>query len=300
MMQVVLLASVGQTILLAGVGLIVLLAVGAFSVYMSIRNRVIQHRPANSPNPAKRQADKTVVVCAGDSITHGVISANYVDQLERELPASDYQLFNAGINADLSYTLLRRLDAVIAVNPGVVTILIGTNDINATISADSAKLYRKLERILPGDAPSFETYQKNYRTIVRRLKAETTARIALISLPVMSEDLNETANQLADQYSTFVNQLAHSENVTYLPLREQMKTWLNKHPKTIRYAYADHYKMMNVAVLKHQLLGRSWDQLTADVGQDFTYDQLHLNSRGAAMIAQLVKGFVMANQSHTV
>lgn len=286
------LVSVGFSALIV---LVVLVLVAA-GIYWAIRSKLVRHRPHNQPDSSRRQANKTVIVCAGDSITHGVVSANYVDMVETALPADQFQVFNAGINADLTYTLLRRLDTIIALQPDVVTVLIGTNDINATLGADNLKQYRSLNRISPDDLPSFETYQANYRTLVHRLKTETSAQIALLSLPVMSEDLSEEANLRADRYSAFVRQLAETENLTYLPVRERMVDWLRQHPKPLKYSYDAHYPMMTRGILKNQLLGRSWDQVCADIGQDLTYDQLHLNTRGAGMIAELVTGFINLNR----
>lgn len=274
-----------------------LVALVAYGLYWRIRRRVIHHRPPNQPDPTRREEGKTAVVCAGDSITHGIVSANYVDMLERWLPAAQFQFFNAGINADLSYTLLRRLDTIIQVRPDIITVLIGTNDVNATLSSEAVKLYRKISRLQPDEHPSFATYQANYKAIVHRLKTETSAQIALVSLPVMSEDLTNEANQRADQYSAFIKDLAQAEGLVYLPVRERMKDWLLRHPKPLRYAYKDHYRMMNIAVAKNQLLGHSWDKLSVQVGQDLTFDHLHLNSRGAALIATLIEPFLRSTSA---
>ena len=103
--------------------------------------RVIQYlirRPAPD-NPLeyvrehKAGADKHVIVCVGDSITRGEVSYNYVDRLEARL-GDRYEVINAGINSELSYEVLQRLDQVIACEPELVTVLIGTNDANASMS----------------------------------------------------------------------------------------------------------------------------------------------------------------------
>ncbi len=279
--------------------LLVILLLGAvlYGFYARIRNRLLRHLPANQPDATQRQPNKTVVVCAGDSITHGIVSVNYVDLLEQKLPADRFQFFNAGINSDLSYTLLRRLDAIVAVQPDVITILIGTNDVNAALSHQALRRYRQANRILPDDQPSFATYQANYRAIVQQLKTETSARIALLSLPLMSEDLTNEVNQRADQYSQFVKELAQQEGLTYLPVRETMTDWIQKHSKTIRYPYTKQYQLLTAAVLKNTVLGHSWDRISTDVGQDLTFDHLHLNSRGANMIASLVEPFILKSNA---
>ena len=63
---------------------------------------------------------KKLVVCLGASIVRGQFSANFVDMLKTRL--SDFQFVNAGVNGDLAYNVLRRLDAVLAQQPRQVEV----------------------------------------------------------------------------------------------------------------------------------------------------------------------------------
>ncbi len=69
---------------------------------------------------------KPVVVCCGDSITHGHIGYDWVGNLRKNDDSKIY--INAGINADLTWNLNQRIDDIIKHNPDYITILIGTND----------------------------------------------------------------------------------------------------------------------------------------------------------------------------
>lgn len=53
---------------------------------------------------------RSLVVCAGDSITHGQFSANYVGRLDRRPQPVGHQLFNGGVNGDLAFDVDKRLD----------------------------------------------------------------------------------------------------------------------------------------------------------------------------------------------
>jgi lysophospholipase L1-like esterase len=266
-----------------------------FVVYQYLVRKLRFHRPKNFPRqgqvPYSAAKGKKSVVCIGDSITHGNVSANYVDMLERWM-GEDFFFYNAGVNSDLTYTVLDRLDAIIAAQPDFVTLLIGTNDVNATVSKASLRKYYQFKKITPGSIPDFESFQKNYVEIVRRLKTETKATIAVISLPVMGEDLQNEANLKADLYSEFIKQLAGKEQVTYLPVRERMKDFLKSHPKKLKYEYKDTIKLMYLSVSKHELLGQNWDTICLAHGMDLTQDNLHFNTRGAAMIASLAEKFL--------
>ena len=133
-------------------------------------------RPApDSPREYVRQkerhAGKRVIVCVGDSITRGEVSYNYVDLLQARL-GDRFEVINAGINSELSYDVLQRLDQVIACEPDLVTVLIGTNDANASIS-DEGALWTMQHRKLPS-RPSIGWYEENMEAIVE-LKTSSEA-----------------------------------------------------------------------------------------------------------------------------
>ena len=90
------------------------------------------------------------LICLGDSITRGQVSADYVALLRTRLP--DDTVINAGVNYEPSSELVKRLDAVIAQDPDVVTVLIGTNDANATLSGKRARALRRRWKLAACDA----------------------------------------------------------------------------------------------------------------------------------------------------
>ena len=76
---------------------------------------------------------ESLVVCLGDSNTQGQFSANYVKRLQDRWPGTRF--INAGVNGQLAYNITQRLDEVVAQQPDVVTLLVGTNDVNAQFDA---------------------------------------------------------------------------------------------------------------------------------------------------------------------
>jgi lysophospholipase L1-like esterase len=278
-----------MTIFISLICLLIILGI----VYVWIYLKVSKHIPENYPNAKKRQSidpSKKVLVCFGDSNTHGNVSYNWVDDLSRQLP--DYQAFNAGINSDLTYTLLHRINDVIACNPDFISILIGTNDVNSTMHPKMEKRYQSLGRISKDISPNFEDFKKNYVEIIHQLKQKTKAKIAIMSLPVMGEDLAQEANIRADKYSEFIKQLAENEQVVYLPVREGQKKFLLKNPKPLKHSFEETYKLLNYSVMGHYLFGKTWDEMTIKHGFQLTPDNLHQNSIGGGMIRDLVKDAV--------
>lgn len=258
-------------------------------LYAWLYRKVSKHIPENYPNAQNRQqidSSKKVLVCFGDSNTHGNVSYNWVNDLSSQM--SDYQIFNAGINSDLTYTLLRRIDEVIACKPDFITILIGTNDVNSTMGKIMEKRYQDLGRVSKDISPNFEGFKKNYIEIIRQLKAKTQARIAVMSLPVMGEDLAHEANLKADKYSDFIKELASDEQLIYLPVREKQKEFLQKNPQPLKHTFEETYKLLNFSVIGYYLLGKSWDEISAKHGFQLTPDNLHQNSIAGGMIRDLV------------
>jgi lysophospholipase L1-like esterase len=279
-----------MTISIILISLLIILGI----VYVWLYLKVSKHIPENYPNAKNRQPidpSKKVLVCFGDSNTHGNVSYNWVNDLSKQLV--DYQVFNAGINSDLTYTLLYRINDVIACNPDLISILIGTNDVNSTMHPKIEKRYQSLGRISKDISPNFEDFKKNYAEIIRQLKQKTKAKIAIMSLPVMGEDLAHEANLRADEYSEFVKQLAENENIMYLPVREQQKEFLLKNPKPLEHTFEETYKLLNHSVIGHYIFGKTWDEMTTKHGFQLTPDNLHQNSIGGVMIRDLVKGFVI-------
>ncbi|MFV8052550.1 SGNH/GDSL hydrolase family protein [Mycobacterium sp. 48b] len=84
-------------------------------------------------------SDRMRIVCAGDSITRGKLSADYIAMLRQRPVGERAEFVRAGVNGDLAHNLLQRLDTVIAADPDVVTVLIGTNDARAGICTEAAR-----------------------------------------------------------------------------------------------------------------------------------------------------------------
>lgn len=267
-------------------------------VYWTLRQKVTTHFPDTFPTPENRSKidhSKKVVVCFGDSNTHGNVSYDWVNDLSNQM--TNYQFINAGKNSDLTYTLLARIDDVIACKPDFVNILIGTNDVNSTMSLAMEERYQSIGRVNKNTKPNFEGFCQNYTQIIKRIKAETKAKISVMSLPVMGEDLSHEANLKADKYSEYIKELADNEQITYLPVREQQKTFLQQNPQPLKHRFEETYKLLNYSVIAHYLLGKDWDYITQRHGFRLTPDNLHQNSIAGGMIRDLLKDFLVSNKN---
>ncbi|NUP68515.1 MAG: SGNH/GDSL hydrolase family protein [Nonomuraea sp.] len=226
------------------------------------------------------------LICLGDSITRGQVSVDYVAMLRDRLPGAD--VINAGVNHEPSSKLLERLDDVVARDPDVVTVLIGTNDANATLSERRAQALRKRWK-LP-ESPSPAAYAANLAAVAKRLQDETMARVALLSPPVIGEDLDSLPVRRTAEFAGIVRRVAADQGVAYLPLHERMTADLRGTTPGTR--YRPESRQAQTAAIQHFLLGRSLDAISRGRGLRLTTDTVHLNSRGAAMVADLIEGFL--------
>lgn len=91
-------------------------------------------QPAGAPGIAaflragRPPQTKRLVVCAGDSITRGQSSANWVNILERRFAAGGYQFVNAGTDGDPAWNVLQRIDDIVRCQPDAVILQVGSND----------------------------------------------------------------------------------------------------------------------------------------------------------------------------
>ena len=114
---------------------------------------------------------KKRVVCIGDSITQGNMSVNYVKKLTDRLGKDDYHIINAGLNAELSYNVLKRLESIIACKPDFVTILLGTNDVSRQLDLPSKK--RSVRRLKLPQEPDEVWFTSNLVQIITELQEKT-------------------------------------------------------------------------------------------------------------------------------
>jgi lysophospholipase L1-like esterase len=238
------------------------------------------------------------VVCFGASLTAGTVSFNYLELLGARPSLAGFQFINHGVNGDLAWNGLERLDRVIAERPDFVTILIGTNDVNATLSERNLRQYQAFNH-LPSE-PTLTWYACNLGIIVKRLKQETRARLALLSLAVIGEDLDHEANRKVGLYNDVIRRVAREENLAHLPLHERIVAYLHEHEGDRarlphRLEYSDGLTNVGNALALHAR-GFSWDEVSRRNGLLVNTDGLHLNSIGAGMIANLIEAWLIQEE----
>ena len=244
---------------------------GALLLYVAFV-RPPENHPAAFLRRGRQATTATLVVSAGASSTHASLSGDYVALLRGRLGGRGHEFVNAGVNGDTSGDLLRRLDAIVACRPDAVTILIGTNDARAALAT--------------GGAP--DTFRANLAAILARLNAGTAARVAVLSLPPLGEDLDSESNRVVDRYNAVIREVAAAHGAAYLPLHEELRALIEGDGRGRRTPYAFRPGFLLGNAVRRYAGRQSWDAIADRNGFAALTDGIHLSDRGAAVAARLI------------
>jgi lysophospholipase L1-like esterase len=235
-----------------------------------------------------------VVACLGASATDATGSYDWIRDLAQRPNNAYLRFYRFAEGGDLAYNGLQRLPDIIAHHPDYVVVLLGDNDVLALISKKVAQ-FDRLTKQLPSK-PSPKWYGENIQAIVRRLKSDTSARIALCSLipigedPAASNPFQAEANQRIAEYSAILKDVAREEAVSYLPFYERMHQLILASPGRAftSFDFLPFYR----DVFRQFLLCKSNDEIGQLNGWTFHRDGIHLNSRSGKILADLIQEFL--------
>ena len=170
------------------------------------------------------------ILFQGDSITDaGRDKRNYHDMgngypkyasalIAEAHPDTDFEFINFGIGGNRTDQLFDRLyNDGIAFQPDVISILIGINDVWHRYGA---------ERIATTDAQ----IALNYRSILERIKRETSAKIVMLSPYVLDAEDKEHMKRDLETVLPIIRGLAEEFADVYIPLDELFDEAIKSQP----------------------------------------------------------------------
>jgi hypothetical protein len=177
-----------------------------------------------------KDKSKKVVACLGASSTAARGPYDWIHDLEQRPGNSSFRFYRFAAGGDLAYNAVQRLPQVFACHPDYVIVLIGGNDVMASIPKKSMyyRVVLGLTKHLPR-RPSLEWYRESMQAIVHGLKNNTSAHIALCSSQPWGEDPGFTdpyqgeLNRRFAKYNKALKDIASTEGVGYLPFYERME-----------------------------------------------------------------------------
>ena len=241
----------------------------------------------SQPRPAGR-----VIACLGDSITHGNVSYNWIDDLRYASELEPSHFINAGINGNVVWQLNQRLPTILACQPDAAIVLIGTNDVMGSFHPADGKAYQRGGK-LPS-VPSQQQFRQEYRKLLRGL--QKLENVAVCTLPPLGEEPESAINKMVASFNRDIQSIAKEENAVVLPLGEQLLEIIqNRHaPPREDYRPGPFQRLIPIAraLRGYYLLEQSWDQAAATRGLELLPDHIHLGEMGGQILRDLVLDYL--------
>ena len=240
--------------------------------------------------PIDERERRPVVAVLGASIVRGRASVDFVRILREDFP--DLAFVNGGVNSRVAWELLKSIDDVMACAPSAAVILIGTNDVEATLAPDGGKSVMRSKQ-LP-QVPSLDFYGECLTAIVDRLH-EGGARVAVCSLPPLGQTLADQANERTREFNRVIEVVCESREATYLPVNERMSDMLRDHAVDAEQPFTGSWRPGIESLVRHFVGRQSFDDISDLSGRMLSPDGVHLNSVGAHVVADLAAEFLSAD-----
>ena len=247
--------------------------------------------PENSSSEfsINKENKKPVVVCCGDSITHGHIGYDWVGSLRKK---DKTKLFiNAGINADLTWNLNQRVKDIIKHNPDYITILIGTNDAIGSQPVKQIQQYYIQTKGLP-KKPSIEWFEEQLDELVSTLTNKTNARISLITLPFLGEQKDSEIIQVVKDHNRIIRDISNKYGTTLLDFFKKFDSIIIDN-NSIPYTTSELRRLRGLrAVILHYVFNWTWKDIGKKYNLKLLCDHIHLNEDGGQILEEMVKDFL--------
>ena len=232
---------------------------------------------------------KPVVVCCGDSITHGHIGYDWVSALRKKDDSKIY--INAGINADLTWNLNERVDNIIKHNPDYITILIGTNDAIGSQNIKHIQDYYVSTKGLPR-LPHIDWYSSELERFITTVTVQTDAKIAISTLSWLGEQSNAEIIKVVKDHNDIIRSLSKKYDLTLIDLFKHFEDLIDSN-NSVPYTTTEWRRLRGLrAVILHYVFGWSWNRIGEKYRLKLLCDHIHLNEKSGAIFQNLMEDFI--------
>lgn len=224
------------------------------------------------------------LVAVGDSITRGRSSSPWLPRVGAALPPGSVTT-NAGVDGDRVSSALRRLPRRALGEATHVVVLLGTNDVLRQLSSTRRRGKRT-------DRAVFErAFRRDLTELVRRVRHESTAAVAVCSLPPVGEHGSDEAARALSAANAVIQTVCGDAGVSVLPLHERLVTVRQRCASAAGPSFGGSRMLMRAAV-RRRILRWSFERCAAAEGFVALSDGIHLSESGARELAALVSGWV--------
>jgi lysophospholipase L1-like esterase len=247
---------------------------------------------ANNHETPPAEVCPRTLVCLGDSITAGQVSADWVSELRRRL-GPHWEIVNAGTDGATSGDLLKRLREVNDLRPNFVIVQVGSND---ALGASFPWWIRSLaqRRFPPRETAWADELEANVCQVVAGLQCPPRS-VAVVSPPPFGERLDTPANEDVRRACAALLRSAEQTGATYLPFGELLASRIAQGHSHV--ALTLNVRWMLRTFYRVAVRREPPDRLSQRYGYRLLADGLHLNSVAGSLLANLVYDFVTGSIS---
>jgi lysophospholipase L1-like esterase len=243
-----------------------------------------------------------LVLALGDSITHGLVSHDWVGDMRLAYPSIAF--INTGVCAHTSYRVLQTARATqLHKPPELVVIMVGTNDALSMLSPLAHKFYHD-QGHLPDDAPTsargaLSAYARNLGATISHAKRVLRAKkVVVVSPPPLGNgrvaaelpkgtvwgDLAQHPSEMVRRVARQARLVALRHGAAYIDLHGELLRRLLRHPHpgpTFNPVVSTMlWQFVNAMCVKY-LPGMTFNRVS---WYPFMHDLIHLNQRGAQVL----------------
>ena len=236
------------------------------------------------------------IACLGSSTTASRGTYKWIDELDKRPQNSRFRFANFGVGGDLSFNTVRVLDRVIPVRPRRAIVLIGANDVMASVFPNFRRFVRVFKRVSVEPSPA--RFEENLDFIVHRLQREAHAKIGLSSLGPLGEDpksghpVQARLNELIVTYNGIIRNVASTRRTDYIPFWESFEDQLLRAGAAKPFTHFSFASFYRDYLFREMILRQSFDQIARINGWQFHIDGIHLNTRGGGILTEAVQQFL--------
>ncbi len=221
----------------------------------------------------------------GDSLTEGNFGVSFMESLKRKLP--DDELLNYGEGGETVISLYHRIAGMQPLeHADLAVIWIGVNDVFGQMTL----LYRIINKIRRKPSSSHRSEFKDFYRAIVDLLFPCYRKIFTIPPLFLGEDLVNVWNRRLEGLSTDIQEISNEhEDVEFINLRDSFIPELGGRqgssylPKSVFQFLRDKSDCTTIEEV---------DRRSAERGLYFTLDGVHLNSKGADIVANSLEGTI--------
>lgn len=271
--------------------------------------------PANSPlkfSMFARRAGRRrpVLLCLGDSLTHGNCSASITPDIPVRLcekmgmPLPDQSrtfrdplwVVNAGQNNLTSYAVLNeRLSSALGCHPDYIVLWIGTNDVIGIYNKSAGRKIQAMNE-QPREL-SLEGLERNLKQILSFVhQCSPLIQIGVCTLPPLGENLRSEPNKVVRKANEIIEKVVqdHGNKCTVIPVFQRLETIIEKMPhKSMPSSLFPVATLIANAIFHLIPFPLSWNMISMMFGNTVLIDGVHLNERGGDEVVDAITDWLI-------